>query len=482
MEIGLRNRTPSRGGSASLQSRLLARTGLIISVMLFPASVLPAESHTMHSRQRKANTPPRIHVGVIAKGERLIAPEYNFVSEATGQETLYFPRWIVGHLDSGECGPSLRVVDNGEDPASVINRERRYRGTCLRRWRWKEDRLWCVGEALCGAEGPFFASWSVVPPLRNESSLGAAIEISKPERSQCFDQEFDRITEYHLPPTSAFSDYSGYAAISRLAPLYWGLDYDGDRKHYYHPRDGLDLVPQADGSWTLLMLQDVDRREPLSSIMSVWDCTIQPVRVDGVIGYRTQWQMRTQFRAPWSGPFFAIDTGHDNKIRAKRKIEAIFRKKGVRFSGPDLAGVYEVDGSGGKERVDLGDIARQYNFSKREYVLVRESGQVYGMVPREGEEKWKLYRETDPVDYLVAIVYAEPNLGVYGFGRKFWVRLDTTELLRFWACRDITQGTATYTDVDGREHEIGEPFRTVWQCAQVLKEEGVLQELEHVAR
>jgi hypothetical protein len=428
-----------------------AWAGFVICGLVLATSVFAAERRTPHTRAHKANSAPRIHVGAIANGERLIAPEYKWVCEVTGQETWYFPRWFVGHVESGECERFLPIEDDRDNPGRSVSLEHRLRDSFLRRWRWKDDRLWLCNEAFCGPEGPYVASWAVIPPLEPGRDLPAAIEVSIPDRSVSFDEESSRLTEYRLPSTSGSRRHEDDAQLSRLAPLSWDFEYRtmrghffGSRRRFFHHQGGFDLVPRADGSWTLFMLHEVESRNVLSNVMSVWDCTIQPVKADAQSVYRTQWTLRMRLHVPWGGPFFVVDA------RCGKEDNVIGRPN---------------------------------------YIVVRESGEAFGLIPRgrlpssSGEyAEWRISRVTDPVDYLVAILYLEPNLGVYGFGRKFWVRLDTREELRFWACRDVTKGSVKWTDEDGTEHTIGEPFRTVWQCAQVLKEDCVLQETENPDR
>ncbi len=179
--------------------------------------------------------------------------------------------------------------------------------------------------------------------------------------------------------------------------------------------------------------------------MQIWDCRSKHVATEEGEEIHSTWTFVTKLWVPWKGQFFVFE-----------------------------------------------------RLPHYEYVLVREYGEVYTLriaedartgKPMLNQGKiWRGRQVLDPVDYLIALIYIEPENTVYGFGPNFYVRLATGE--RPWPlptlslspkktpCRDVTKGKAIWTDEDGETHELGEPFRTVWQCAQVLKEDGVLDDLD----
>ena len=173
--------------------------------------------------------------------------------------------------------------------------------------------------------------------------------------------------------------------------------------------------------------------------MQIWDCQSKRVKKEEGEEIQNTWTLVTELWVPWKGQFFVL------------------------------------------ERFHLG-----------EYVLVRDCGEVHLLRlahdsrPRRAKPAphkiWRGRQLLDPVDYLIALIYIEPENTVYGFGPNFYVRLATANLtweqrsisLDKVPCRDVTRGKAIWTDEDGKSHELGEPFRTIWQCANVLKEDGVL--------
>lgn len=239
----------------------------------------------------------------------------------------------------------------------------------------------------------------------------------------------------------------GVRRLSDLAPLqrYVKNAMDWRKKiaggDYLHPKDGFDIVLHDSCRWTLFMSVD--------HTMQIWDCRSDQVESEEGDEICNHWRLRSEFWIPWRGQFFIV------KLR-------------------------QADA----ERL------------RRDYVLVRDCGEVYELntYPPDGEwhgrpvlrggppntyhegGTWHGDQLLDPVDYLIAILYVEPEHRVYGFGPTFYVRLDApTASLEKTHCRDVTQGNAILTDDNGETHELGEPYRTIWQCAKVLKEDGVLE-------
>jgi hypothetical protein len=73
----------------------------------------------------------------------------------------------------------------------------------------------------------------------------------------------------------------------------------------------------------------------------------------------------------------------------------------------------------------------------------------------------------------------EPQGEVYGFGKDFYVRLDVPPeqgdiVSVIVPCRDVTRGDVSGMEESGVVRPLGDPFRTVWECSLVLKEDGLL--------
>ncbi len=96
------------------------------------------------------------------------------------------------------------------------------------------------------------------------------------------------------------------------------------------------------------------------------------------------------------------------------------------------------------------------------YFLVTDSGAVYSVQETGGEWKtqtvWK-----DAAKPVMAMVTQSDGGAAYVFGKDFYFKL--AKQVEPKPCRDVTQGPK----------EVGDPMRTVYQCARVLWEKGELK-------
>ncbi len=307
----------------------------------------------------------------------------------------------------------------------------------LRRWYWEEGRWWFGFEALYGSFGPNSSSLLRTKPLAEID--GSALSPDEPDDAEPHPAR-KVTTETCIPGSRPFQTGETIERLSGLKPLMGTVD--PIRADWYHNASfglfdhrigGFDFIPHTLDHWTLIL--------SVRHTMQIWDCRSKRIQKEKGEEIRNTWTLVTEFWVPWTGQFFAFERDRYEYLLVR-----------------DCGEVYEL-------RLDYLD---------RE-AWAREPG------PDEAR-RWHGRQLLDPVDYLIALIYIEPENTVYGFGPNFYVRLATGEDTRAHRsirlekkpCRDVTKGKAIWTDDDGQPHELGEPFRTIWQCANVLKEDGIL--------
>ncbi len=403
--------------------------GLAASLCAIASIGATPERHTdaqEHVPPWKHQTPQRMCVGMVKEGKVVGFERTRRTSEIDGED--YISRdWYQGSLGSG--GISLWDVQT----SVMAGRE----SAMLRRWYCEEGRLWLAFESLYGSVGPNSASLLRTKPP-------AAVDALAPALDQPDDAEPhpDRkvVTETCIPDSGPFSAVEQVERLSQLRPLMGSVDpirtewnHDRDLGLFGHRIGGFDFIPHGLDHWTLIL--------SVRYTMQIWDCRSKRVATEKGEGFRNVWTLVTEFWVPWTGQFFVFEP--------ERYEYVVVR---------DCGEVYEL-------RLD---------YDERANTLKSDQGTI-----------WHGRQLLDPVDYLIALVYIEPENTVYGFGPNFYVRLVTGERRRPLepapsshtkkSCRDVTKGKAIWTDEKGQTHELGEPFRTIWQCANVLKEDGVLQ-------
>lgn len=367
--------------------------------------------------------PPRMSVGMV-KDDAVVAWTLGKATNPHTNEESDILNWYQADLRSGAVSPL-------EWPPL---------GT-LRRWYWEEGRLWFGFEAMYGSFGPNVAELLRTKPLGE----GDGPALSPDEQHAVEPHPDQKVkTETCMPGNEPFRTGETIERLSGLKPLMGAVN--PIRTDWYHDRDlglfdhrigGFDFIPRTLDHWTLVM--------SVRYTMQIWDCRSTRIATEKGEEIRNTWTLVTEFWVPWMGQFFAFE---------RNRYEYLLVR--------DCGEVHEL-------RLDYLD---------RE-AWAREPG------PDE-RKRWHGRQLLDPIDYLIALIYIEPENTVYGFGPNFYVRLATGDgtsarrstRLEKVPCRDVTKGKAIRTDDDGETHELGEPFRTIWQCANVLKEDGVLDDLD----
>lgn len=388
-------------------------------------------------------TPQRMRVGMIREG-KVIAQELKQVTNPRTEEECPAFDWFEGDLASDSIFPLWLYADYEAGRTRAI---RIQHGLGLRRWRWAHGQFWFAFEALYGPIGPYGCSlWRTLP--------GSAVPLNRPrpERDLLHNSDWNEQNgtfSRALPlEYNVYDEKEGLKRLSRLDALSRGVkramswERKIGRTEFSHVVDGFDIVSRADDRWTLFMT--------VEHTMRIWDCRNERIASNEGDQVVNHWRLRSEFWVPWRGQFFVIPLQQT-----------------------------EVDG-------------RRFDY---QYVLVRDCGEVYELSTTQPDGEWHgrmtlqdgvpdTYQEggtwhgsqlLDPVHYLVALLYVEPERAVYGFGPNFYVQLDAPaqDFVRV-PCRYVTRGKAAWTDEDGNTHELENPFRTIWQCAKVLKEDGLL--------
>lgn len=372
-------------------------------------------------------TSQRMYVGIITE-EDVIGYTVSQVIWAQSNQKCDALNWYQGDLDSGTISPLWLFSDYGAGRTHTL---RWQHNAGLRRWHWENNQFWFGFEALYGPIGPHGCSlWQTqrVSDLKVDRDGFVARDVPRGTRYQ--DQKV--LIESCAMETRADNTEERVEKLSDLEPLrrsIQAMNKDmkfGGRDEFRHSEDGFDFIPRTPDHWSLFMTVD--------HTMQIWDCQSERVTTEKGEGICNTWRLESEFWVPWRGQYFVIK---------------------VSESGP--------------------------KYFYREYTLVRDCGEVYELKTQYENAKWRGEQLLNPVDYLIALLYIEPENIVYGFGPNFYVRLDApVNSLERKPCRYVTEGKALWTDEKGEVHELVDPFRTVWQCANVLKEDGVLDELSHV--
>ncbi len=388
-------------------------------------------------------TPQRMCVGTIRDGN-VIAPEQKLLD--VPQKTLKWPvfDWFEGNLESDSISPLWRYSDHEASRSRLI---RMQHGQGLRRWRWAHGRYWFAFEALYGPVGPYGCSlWQTRP--------SSAVKPDRPRldrdllRNSAWNEQDGTFSQALRLECNVFDEKEALVQVSALDALRRGVEraMSRDKKisggSFYHFKDGFDFVPRAADRWTFFMT--------VEHTMQIWECRSERIESDEGDQVVTHWRLKSEFWAPWRGQFFIIPLP-EAEVKARR----------------------------------LG----------YQYVLVRDCGEVYELSTHQSDGEWHgrmtlqdgvpdTYQEggtwhgwqpLHPAHYLIALLYVEPERAVYGFGPNFYVRLDVPTLdYKRVPCRYVTRGKASWTDEEAATHELEDPFRTIWQCSKVLKEDGLL--------
>ena len=388
-------------------------------------------------------TPQRMCVGTIHDGN-VIAPEQKLLD--VPQKTLKWPvfDWFEGNLESDSISPLWRYSDHEAGRSRLI---RMQHGQGLRRWRWAQNRFWFAFEVLYGPVGPYGCSlWQTLP--------SSAVKPDRPRldrdllRNSAWNEQDGTFSQALRLECNVFDEEEALVQVSGLSTLSRGVEraMNRDKKisggSFYHFKDGFDFVPRAADRWTFFMT--------VEHTMQIWECRSERIESDEGDQVVTHWRLRSEFWVPWRGQFFIIPLP-ETEVKARR--------------------------------LDY------------QYVLVRDCGEVYELSTHQPDGEWHGrmtlqdgvpdtyqkggtwhgWQPLHPAHYLIALLYVEPERAVYGFGPNFYVRLDVPTLdYKRVPCRYVTRGKASWTDEEGATHELEDPFRTIWQCAKVLKEDGLL--------
>lgn len=372
-------------------------------------------------------TPQRMHVGMV-EGGALIGFERSRKIRTYDREEYNGLTWYRGDVRSG------RIMLGTSQTSSIVGQTT----TILRRWYWEEGRLWLAFEALYGSFGPCSGElWRTSPDTEADVDGADLAEPRDVEPESGQKGLLEALTTRSRP----FGAGETVECLSHLEPMTkWVDQVDVDcmrndgRVMFHHRNDGFDFIPHGLDHWTFFMT--------VGHTMQIWDCRSRCLATEEGEEIRNTWTLVTQFWVPWKGQFFVFE---------RNRYEYLLVR--------DCGEVHEL-------RLDYLDYESRSGNSE----------------PDEGK-RWHGRQLLDPVDYLIALIYIERENTVYGFGPNFYVRLAKPEppgplsslSLTKIPCRDVTKGKAIWTDEKGESHELGEPFRTIWQCANVLKEDGVLE-------
>jgi len=404
-------------------------------------------------------------------------------------------QWFVGDLSAKTIRPAplpsrignigTRQVGNG-----LFNLQ--WGDERIQRWCYKDGSFWCIPGRLVLDEiqGQLFA-YNAQLPFLYRTPHKEPVPIDGINESRSSGQRgltlFNDITrEEWVPAVSNSSQLARrrqfteeyFQMVSSLPPI------PGDNHgppYYCYISDGFDFCPISRNHWqfyTLIpsgnfFIPSVGEMQNYFPF-TVWEAQCKMVERDGVTGYENKWTVLSQSLLPWGGNFFAVPIKNADGDFPSFHL--------IRDSAPCFDFTKDVLAQ---------DIQKSYTVSGELYRLdVAEEDIVNeDNGPRHwgGDVRWgdqKIHCEKPILDSekyrLIALIYVEPEGKVYGFGRGFYVRLDMLPengdlASAIVPCRDVTQGKIFGTDASGIERPLGEPFRTVWECALVLQGGGLLE-------
>ena len=251
---------------------------------------------------------------------------------------------------------------------------------------------------------------------------------------------------------------------------------------YSYTSCGFDFLPISRNRWqccTLIVNFD-ERGRPLREprfVFTLWEAHRQIAEQNGVNGHENKWTVLSQSLLAWGGKFFAIpiknavgDLPSFHLIRDSAPCYILNREEKVMTD--EFLRSYAVSGELYRLNIAVEDkVDEDHKPCHGSHLHSLPSQREWAIQPVHCKEP-----VLDPEKHrIIALIYVEPEGEVYGFGKDFYVRLDvlpengdlTSAIV---SCRDITKGEVSGTDSTGNERVIGEPFRTVWQAALVLRE------------
>jgi hypothetical protein len=311
----------------------------------------------------EGETPQRMCVGMI-KEKVLIGFERTKKTRKSDGKKYDTLDWYHGDLESARISPSVIQTASIEGQTSTL----------LRRWQWEEGRLWLVFEGLYGSFGTYTSElWRSTSPDERCAKLEESNDVPPPPDQRVLSEK----CKGDVRPFSTGEEIEQLSWLDPLTVRGGGVDPVNPgwstpaetRELFCHRNGGFDIIPHAVDHWTLLMT--------VGHTMQIWDCRSKRVATEEGEEIRNTWTLVTELWVPWSGQFFAFE-----------------------------------------------------RYSHHEYVFVRDCGEVYLLrlekdlhtnkpKLRQGNV-WLGRQLLDPVDYLIALIYIEPENTVYGFGLEHW--------------------------------------------------------------
>ena len=356
----------------------------------------------------------------------------------------------------------------------------------VQRWGYKDNAFWCIPERVVQFQAGFpnaGAYNELFPALYRtgqKEELSVKLnddgkqygnnnrdDIERLEWTPAISQSLRVQTSVHRSSSSVdFQCLSTFPPMQRLNPCY---DYLSG---------GFDFMPISHNHWQLCtLIPHYGNQPPYRAYFpfTLWEAHSRAMERGSVNGYETKWQVRSQLLLAWGGKFFAVPI--------KNAEDGLPKFHLVRDSSPchrlvkehiadDLLQSYSVSGELYRLEVIVEDMINENHKPWHEQWGGKDR------TPSEWDTK-KIHCEKavlDPKEHrIIVLIYVEPEGEVYGFGKDFYVRLDvlpengdlTSAIV---PCRDITAGEVRGFDHTDQERIIGEPFRTVWQAALVLRE------------
>ena len=407
--------------------------------------------------------------------------------------------WFIGSLTTETvCLASLPTKAGSIETRPIEHTEFRLQwdNNRIQRWYYKDDSFWCVSELIVQFEAgfPYAGAYNEQLPVICRTKYKKDMpdnEVNGRQRSNLKERygsnkDDDRERAEWVP---AFTEFQ-YGYRNRLA-----VDETFQRSSFLPPMQrlgpsydclsgGFDFLPISRNHWQLCTLIPNRTYLPFKDYFpfTLWEAHSRIMERDGEAGYENDWTVCSQSLLAWGGKFFAVP---------------------IKNSESNLPSFYLVRDSSPCYRLTVEDTDKDIQAS---YAV---SGELYRLDIAEedlvDEERRPWHRQSDPpkewatreihcqepvldpeTHRIIALIYVEPEGKVYGFGKDFYVRLDVLPengdlATAIISCRDVTQGAVSGPDGSGATRLLGDPFRTVWECSLVLKEDGLVPEIEQEA-
>ncbi|MDR1882142.1 MAG: hypothetical protein LBR26_05095 [Prevotella sp.] len=354
----------------------------------------------------------------------------------------------------------------------------------MSRWCFKDGIFWCIPDLIIQMDSgyPYAGAYNEHFPALYCTELKTSTLVKKinenpdPDPRERY-RETDIVRDEWTPAVSKHN--SGiqitdqrFQCCSILPPMSrFGVPY------YDSLSGGFDFVPLSRYRWRFCtLIPNWDHTNGIAYYpFTVWEAQSRIKERNEVQGYETRWQVYSQTLLSWGGKFFAISV---KNVKDNTQIFHLIR---------DRAPCYSLTETGMAEY-----LPKSYKVSGELYCLKIPDEDIVD----EKNKPWHLQNEPpknwihkkinckNPIfdtknRRIISIIYLEPEGMVYGFGKDFYMRLDVLPENNNWktaivSCHDITEGEVLGKDSTGKERNIGEPFRTVWQCSKILKEAGLI--------